>query len=453
MSKSSTGARNFSRRKFLATGSAGVAAAALSGVTVSMVSAGEKPLKKLRIGVIGTGIRGPRHIRRLITENKNVTVPAICDINPAARARGVAAVKQSGGDAPEVYGKNGDRYDYRNLLARDDIDGVVVVTDCQWLGKISIDALKADKYVGCDVTGTHSMDECWGLVEAKEKSKARYMLMENASYGRETLLVLNMIRQGVFGETYFSVGSYIHDCRIQYFEPNGELTWRGELFRDTYGSNYPSHSMGSSCKWLGINDGDRLISLTAMMTEPRGFHSYAVNRFGADSPAAKVNFKSGDVSTVAIRTAKGKMIRIECDFSSVRHLPGCHYRLLQGTKGCYESHGGVALTDGVQTARGWSGQLIAKYAEKYEHDFWRKDGEAARKYGGHGGVDHFVIREFLEMVREDKEPWIDAYDAATWTSIMHLSQQSIDKNGAPVDIPDFTGGRWKDPNWRKGRMV
>ena len=54
---------------------------------------------------------------------------------------------------------------------------------------------------------------------------------------------------------------------------------------------------------------------------------------------------------------------------------------------------------------------------------------------------------------EDKEPWIDAYDAAAWTSIMHLSRQSIDKNGAPVEIPDFTGGRWKDPDWRKGRMA
>ena len=443
-------ANNFNRRKFLATGTAATAAAALGGATVSMVSAGEKPLKKLRIGVIGTGRRGPGQIRHLLTGNKNVVVPAICDIDPAARARGVATVKQCGGDTPEAYGK--DEYDYRNLLARDDIDGVVVVTDCQWLGKISIDALKADKHVGCDVTGTHSLEECFELVKAKENSKGRYMLMENASYGRETLLMLNMIRQGVFGDTYFSVGSYIHDCRYLYFKPNGELTWRGELFRDTYGSNYPSHSMGSSCKWLGINDGDRLVSLTATMTAPRGLHNYAVNRFGADSPQAKINFKSGDISTVAIRTAKGKMIRIECDFSSVRHIPGCHYRMLQGTKGCYDSQLGVSLTDGVQAAHSLS-KLVAKYADKYEHDFWRKDGEMAKKAGGHGGVDHFVVREFVEMAREDKEPWIDAYDAAAWTSIMHLSRQSIDKNGAPVEIPDFTGGRWKDPDWRKGRSV
>ena len=142
------------RREFLAKSTAAAAATALSSATVSMVSAGEKPVKKIRIGVIGTGRRGPSQIRHLLADHKNVVVPAICDIAPAARANGVATVKKYGGNTPEAYGK--DELDYRNLIARDDIDGVVVVTDCQWLGKISIDALKADKHVGCDVTGTHS---------------------------------------------------------------------------------------------------------------------------------------------------------------------------------------------------------------------------------------------------------------------------------------------------------
>ena len=448
MSKSAP-ASNFNRRAFLAKGTATAAAVALSGATVSMVSAGEKPQKKLRIGVIGTGRRGPSQIRHLITENKNVVVPAICDIDPAARARGVATVKQCGGDTPEAYGK--DEYDYRNLLARDDIDGVVVVTDCQWLGKISIDALKADKHVGCDVTGTHSLEECFELVKAKEKSKGRYMLMENASYCREALLMLNMVRQGVFGDTYFGVGSYIHDGRDIFFDTNGELTWRGRMFRDDYGCNYPSHAIGSPAKWLGINDGDRMVSLTATMTEPRGLHYYAVKRFGADSPQAKINFKTGDINSAAIRTAKGKNLRIDIGGSSTR--PYSRYYILQGLKGCYDSRTGVYVNDGGQSAHNWTDKLLAKYAEKYEHDFWRKDGEMAKKAGGHGGVDFFVVREFVEMAREDKEPWIDAYDAAAWTSIMHLSRQSIDKNGAPVEIPDFTGGRWKDADWRKGRGV
>ena len=222
------------------------------------------------------------------------------------------------------------------------------------------------------------------------------------------------------------------------------------MVRDDYGCNYPSHAMGSPCKWLGINDGDRLVSLTATMSAPRGLHNYAVKTYGPDSPQAKIDFKSGDICTVTIRTAKGKMLRIDCGLSSTR--PYSRYYLLQGTKGCYDSRTGVYVNDGGQSEN-WQGDLVAKYADKFEHEFYRKDGEAAKKAGGHGGIDYYVVREYVKMVREDKEPWIDAYDAAAWTSIMHLSRQSIDKNGAPVDIPDFTAGKWENPDWRKGRMV
>ncbi|MHB8862948.1 MAG: Gfo/Idh/MocA family protein, partial [Pirellulaceae bacterium] len=399
-------------------------------------------------GVIGIGSRGTGQLVHLLAHNENVVIPAICDIKPEARARGVATVKQYGGNTPEAYGK--DEYDYRNLIARDDIDGIVVVTDVQWLGKISIDGLKAGKHVGADVTGTHSLQECFELVQAAEASKGRYMLMENCCYGRETLLIMNMVRAGVFGETYSGVGSYIHDCRSMYFDADGNLTWRGHLVRDDYGCNYPSHAIGSPAKWMGINDGDCMVSLTATMTEPRGLHDYAVKRFGADSPQAKIDFKSGDITTVTIRTANGQMLRIDCGLSSTR--PYSRYYLLQGLNGCYDSRTGIYVHESG-APEDWQGDLIAQCAAQYEHEYYRKDSETAAKAGGHGGIDYFVVREYVEMVREDKEPWIDAYDAAAWTSIMHLSRESIDKQGAPVEIPDFTGGRWKDPDWRQGRLI
>ncbi|MBN2295168.1 MAG: Gfo/Idh/MocA family oxidoreductase [Pirellulales bacterium] len=450
MSKS-TDTNKFHRRTFLEKGTTAATSVALSCATVSMVSAGEKPPKKLRIGVIGTGRRSNTHLRQLLKHNDNVVVPAICDCKPAALASGVRAVQSFGGGTPETYGK--DEYAYRDLLARDDIDGVIVATDCQWLGKISIDALKADKYVGSEVTGTHSLEECWELVKAKEKSKGRYMLLENASYGRETLIVLNMIRKGVFGNPCFGVGSYIHDCRFLAYEPDGQLTWRGRMVRDDYGCNYPSHAIGSPAKWLGINDGDRMVSLTAVMTEPQGLHDQAVKKFGPDSPQAKIKFKSGDITIVNIRTAKGKVLRIDCGLGCTR--PYSRYYTLQGLTGCYDSRKGVYINNdaGKVDAVVWPHKLVKNYAAEFEHKLYREEAEQAKKAGGHGGLDYFVNRDFLQMIREDKDPWIDAYDAAAWTSIMHLSRHSIDKNSAPVDIPDFTGGRWKNPDWRKGRMA
>ena len=79
---------------------------------------------------------------------------------------------------------------------------------------------------------------------------------------------------------------------------------------------------------------------------------------------------------------------------------------------------------------------------------WKRDGAAAEK-AGHLGGDFFVLREFVDMIRRDREPWIDVYDAASWSAITHCSSESIRRGSSPVQIPDFTKGRWKDPNWRR----
>ena len=107
--------------------------------------------------------------------------------------------------------------------------------------------------------------------------------------------------------------------------------------------------------------------------------------------------------------------------------------------------------EGVQPHHQWG--KLDEFAEKYEHEFWRKDGETARRAGGHGGIDYHCVRDFVTMVRENRKPWIDAYDCATWSSLVELSRLSIDRKGGPVEIPDFTQGKWEDPDWRKGRMV
>jgi hypothetical protein len=94
---------------------------------------------------------------------------------------------------------------------------------------------------------------------------------------------------------------------------------------------------------------------------------------------------------------------------------------------------------------------VEKFLEKYRHPLWRKDAATALKTGGHGGMDYFCLRDFVDMVRCDRAPWVDCYDAAAYNALNQCSEKSIDAKGAPVEIPDFTKGKWKDPNWRKGR--
>ena len=61
---------------------------------------------------------------------------------------------------------------------------------------------------------------------------------------------------------------------------------------------------------------------------------------------------------------------------------------------------------------------------------------------GHGGMDTLMLRDFFDAAANGREMPIDVYDAASWMVISCLSEQSVQNNGRPVDIPDFTGGEW-----------
>jgi hypothetical protein len=86
---------------------------------------------------------------------------------------------------------------------------------------------------------------------------------------------------------------------------------------------------------------------------------------------------------------------------------------------------------------------FAPYMEKYPHPLWTALEEEAKKNGGHGGSDYITVYEFIQAVRKRTAPPQDVYDAATWSAIVPLSIESVAKNSAMLEFPDFTGGKWK----------
>ena len=79
--------------------------------------------------------------------------------------------------------------------------------------------------------------------------------------------------------------------------------------------------------------------------------------------------------------------------------------------------------------------------EKYDHPLWKRfEDEAAGS--GHGGMDFFIIRAFVEALK-GADPVIDVYDAVSMSVISPLSEKSIKQGSTAVKIPDFTRGKWK----------
>jgi hypothetical protein len=55
------------------------------------------------------------------------------------------------------------------------------------------------------------------------------------------------------------------------------------------------------------------------------------------------------------------------------------------------------------------------------------------------------LHQFVKAVRNKTQTPIDVYDTATWSVITPLTEKSVASKSTPVDFPDFTRGKWKNP--------
>jgi predicted dehydrogenase len=448
---SGSGKACLNRRGFLKLGLASVLLSDSELIGNLPRALGQEPSsnKPVRLGVIGTGNRG-RGLMRVLSAMPGVEFSALCDINPENLELGMKIVQEARQYRPEGYAKG--PFDYRRMIERRDLDAVMIATPAALHASMSIDCLLAGKNVGAEVPGAYTLEECWALIRAKEKSGRHYMLLENYNYTQDRMMIYSMIRQGLFGRLYYGECAYLHETDAMNFNRDGSLTWRGELRRDASGNWYPTHSIGPVSKWMEINDGDRLDTIVCMQSAPVMAHLHAAEQFGSDSEQAKIKWKTGEYICCLIQTAQGRMIKM--DFGPVSPRPHQIYYGIQGTKGGWDSRLGVYLkgVSGLgEQQRQPAFEPLAKFTKSYDSPYWREMRREAAGTG-HGGGDYFVLHDFIQMARQDREPWIDVYDSATWSILYECSRQSLEKGGSPVSIPDFTEGRWKQSDWRQKNL-
>lgn len=414
---------------------------------------------KLNVGMIGVGLRGTNHLNNLLMRD-DVNVTAICDIDPERITLAKKMISDAGSKAPQVFGK--DDYDYRNLLELKDVDAVIIATPWLWHVRMTVDAMRAGKYAGVEVSAANTMEECWDLVNTHEETGTHMMILENVNYRRDILAVLNMVKQHVFGELVHFRCGYQHDLRAVKFnngkQPYGggvefgekaisEARWRTAHSVKRNADVYPTHGLGPVAVMADINRGNRFVSMTSHATKAIGLHNYIVKEGGAEHPNAKVKFKQGDVITSTLDTANGETIIITHDCNLPRPY-SLGFRV-QGANGLWEVDGNRIYIEGESKSHEWD--KADDWLKKYDHPLWKKFGEYAEG-AGHGGMDFFVINSFVESAKRNIAPPMDAYDAAAWSAVTPLSEASIANNGEPQDFPDFTRGLWikREPyNWMK----
>ena len=412
------------------------------------------PLRnKINLGFIGTGLRGQGHVELALLRD-DCEVVAIADPDPRMIADCLKLFEKSGKKKPVVY--NQGNYDYQRLLADKNVDAVVIASPWEWHTQQCVAAMKAGKYVGAEVGGGFSLDECWQLVNTHEETGAHLMFLENVCYRRDVMAVLQMVREGLFGELMHLEGGYQHDLRgvkfndgvspynagVEFGEKGfSEAKWRTKHSVHRNGDLYPTHGVGPVAMMANINRGNRFLYLTSTASKARGLHDYIVNhpKGGPDHPNAAVRFNLGDVVTSILKTSNGETVLLSHDTGLPRPY-SLGFRV-QGTKGIWMDVNKSLLLDGKTKAHAW--EEAQSWLDRYDHPLWRRYGNDA-KTAGHGGMDVFVFHHFVECAKQNIAPQIDVYDAATWLAITPLSEASIATGSSPQAFPDFTRGRWTE---------
>lgn len=341
-------------------------------------------MKEIKVGFIGIGSRGCSLLRDVVlAQGEKVT--AVCDIYRDRLEEGVKFVVDAGQEKPAAY------LDYHQVIADENVNTVIIVTAWESHVDIAVEAMNAGKAVAMEV------------------------------------------------------GGYQHDLRneIAFGRENRHYRLRNYLNRNC--ENYPTHDLGPIARILKINHGNRMMHLSSVSSKAAGLHEYILSHKAEDETLKNARFAQGDIVTTVITCAGGETIVLTLDTT----LPRYYSRnfTVRGTKGMYEEATDSVFLDREEDIAhdfDWRKKCngnAEQYEEAYDHPVWKEYLERGVK-GTHDGMDWLEFWIFFKALREGEPMPVDVYDAASWMAITQLSEMSIQKGGAVVDIPDFTNGKW-----------
>jgi hypothetical protein len=264
-------------------------------------------------------------------------------------------------------------------------------------------------------------------------------MLENCCYDRREMLMLSLVRQGIFGELLHGECSYQHDLRGVKFSAEGEGLWRRAHATRRNGNLYPTHGLGPIAQCLDINRGNRFDHLVSMSTPSRGLQLWQREHLAADDPRRNETYVLGDINLTLVQTARGQTIYLVHDTNNPR--PYSRINAIQGTRGLMQGWPDRVYVEG-RSAREDAWEPLDTWYAQYEHPLWRSE-RVRTASGGHGGMDFLEDWRLITCLRGGLPTDWDVYDAAAWSCISELTERSVAHRSRTMDVPDFTRGAWR----------
>ena len=436
----------------------GAAAVAAHGMAENVRIAGtgmmttyhDKPLRNLRVGVVGLG-RGQAGISGF-TLVPGGYIAAICDINAARRERTLKYLAGKKAPTPKVYGDKGPK-DWKRMCEDPEIDLIYNSTPWQLHVPIALYAMEHGKHVVTEVPSAFTVEECWKLVETSERTQRHCMQLENCCYGETEMLAFNLVHLGLLGEISHGEGAYIHDLRTSNYNKWNEETGSGGYW-DSWrlrhnavhgGNQYPTHGLGPICLDMDINRGDRFDFLVSVDSKQAGFEELGKGLHADDPWRSGLKVKMADMNTSIIKTVMGRTIMVQHNVGTAH--PYSRLNLIQGTRRVLQDYPlRIAIEESLgKGVHAFDEKKTQEIREKYKHPLWKTRDEIAKRMPvtGHGGMDFLMILRLSFCLQNGLPLDMNVYDLASWCCLCELTEKSADNRGRSMDIPDFTRGGWK----------
>src|SRR4051812_39732352 len=184
----------FSRRQFIATTAAAIAAPNFIPSRALGKDGATAPSERIVIGVVGWGMQGPNNTRALMAV-KNTQVVAACDLDKRPLKQAVDTINKNYGNQDcQSY------HDYREMFARKDIDAVMIAVPDHWHALLATEACKQKKDVFGEKPLARTIAEQQAIVKAVQKNKR---IWQTGSWQRSEApfhKAAEIVRNGLIGE-------------------------------------------------------------------------------------------------------------------------------------------------------------------------------------------------------------------------------------------------------------
>lgn len=421
-----------------------------AGIQGSMFDYTDAPIEKVRVAIVGLGNRGSTLVEMLswLVRHNHAEIVAICDVQPEFLDRAEESIAKFQSSAPRRVDGSSDENAWQNMCNTEEADLLLVTSPWKWHAPMAIYAMEKGLHVATEVPIAYTVHENLEILKTAERTQRHCIMLENCCYNEEELFVLNMVKEGAFGDLTHAECAYIHDLRqLLIDEKYYHNRWRLQHHLERDGNLYTTHGLGPVCMYMDILRGDNLSHLISMSSNEASL-SKALRESEDPSLNALANqVKCGDVNTTLIKTEQGRSIMLQFDvhtgrpYNRLNKLCGSEATHYGYPSRLYKDHGPTWNWHRWEDEEGYKG-----YKEKFSHPMWSKlQSQISENEQGHGGMDFVMMYRLIRSLNKGVSLDLNVYDGVLWSLVGALSEKSVAFGNKKVNIPDITNGAWKTP--------